>query len=44
MAAIYAVLIINGRKTFDQVRDNLKEAVRAKINELGYGIDGNPIS
>lgn len=43
MAAVYAALIINGRKTFNQVPDNLKQAVRAKLYELGYGTDGNPI-
>ena len=37
MAAIYANLIINGRKTFSQVPAKLKDKVKDILVELGCG-------
>ena len=44
MINLYCTLIINKRKTFDEVPGNLKEAVRERLEELGFGTNGDPIS
>ena len=43
MIEIYCKLIINKRRSFDKVLDEFKEAVEARLTELGYTKDGNPI-
>lgn len=43
MVDLYVVLIINGRRTFEQVPDRLKEAVREELLSLGLDENGNPI-
>ena len=43
MVALYCVLIINGRRTFDQVPAKLQDAVREMLAEMGLDENGNPI-
>lgn len=43
MVVVYCTLIIAGRRTFDQVPDNLKPAVEIELNAMGLGTDGKPI-
>lgn len=41
MVEIYCKLIIAKRRTFDQTPDAFKDAVKARLSELGYNTDGN---
>ena len=41
MAHVYASLIIKGRKTIDDVPENLKEEVIQILDEKGYNPDGS---
>lgn len=43
MVFVYVTLIIHGRRTFDQVPDNLKEAVREELYAIGLDENGMPI-
>lgn len=43
MAAIYVALIVNGRRTFSQVPDKFKDAVREDLLALGLDENGDPI-
>lgn len=43
MVNVYATLIINKRRTFDSVPNNLKSQVEARLLELGYDTNGDPI-
>lgn len=43
MVTLYCTLIINKRRTFDQVPDKFKNEVEAKLEELGYDTNGDPI-
>ena len=43
MVFVYVTLIIHGRRTFEQVPDTLKEAVRAELLAIGLDENGNPI-
>ena len=43
MVALYVALIINGRRTYDQVPAKFKEAVKADLEALGLDENGNPI-
>lgn len=43
MVALYVALIINGRRTFNQVPAKFKEAVRADLEALGLDENGNPV-
>lgn len=43
MVALYVALIINGRRTFAQVPDKFKEAVKADLLALGLDENGDPI-
>lgn len=38
MVKIYVNLIINGRRTIDDVPENLKEAVIAELKRRGYEV------
>lgn len=43
MATVYATLIVKGVKTFDQVPDSQKDAVRAILEALDVDVEGNPV-
>ena len=43
MVALYVALIINGRRTFNQVPAKFKEAVKADLQALGLDENGYPI-
>lgn len=43
MIALYVALIINGRRTFKQVPDRFKEAVKADLEALGLDENGYPV-
>jgi dihydrofolate reductase len=42
MVAVYVTLIVYGRRTFDSVPDQLKEAVKADLFAMGLDTDGIP--
>jgi len=44
MIEVYCTLIINKRRTFDRVPDKFKMDVEARLKELGYHTNGNPIA
>ena len=44
MIEVYCTLIINKRSTFDRVTDKFKMDVEARLKELGYDTNGNPIA
>lgn len=43
MVDLYCVLIVNGRRTFDQVPKKLQPAVKAQLAAMGLDENGNPI-
>lgn len=43
MAAIYVALIVHGRRTFNQVPDKFKDAVREDLLALGLNENGEPV-
>lgn len=43
MVDIYVKLIINKRRTFDQIPDKFKADVEAQLREYGYDTNGVPI-
>lgn len=43
MVALYVALIINGRRTFNQVPAKFKEAVKADLEALGLDENGYPV-
>lgn len=43
MVDLYCVLIINGRRTFDQVPKKLQPAVKEQLEAMGLDENGNPI-
>lgn len=44
MVTVCVSLIINDRRTFDQIPANLREAVKADLAALGLGTDGKPLA
>lgn len=44
MVNLYCTLIINKRRTIDQVPDNFKNLVEARLAELGYDLAGNELA
>lgn len=44
MIEIYCKLIINKRRPFDKVPNELKEAVKSRLAELRYDTNGNLIT
>lgn len=40
MIEVYCKLIKEGRRTFDDVPDKLKDSVKARLKELGYDVEG----
>ena len=43
MVALYVALIINGRRTFDQVPTKFKKVVKEDLAALGLNENGDPI-
>lgn len=43
MVALYVALVINGRRSFDQIPDKFKEAVFEDLSALGLDREGNPL-
>lgn len=43
MVNLYTTLIINKRRTFNQVPDKFKAAVKADLEALGLDENGNPV-
>lgn len=43
MVALYAALIIAGRRTFNQVPAKFKAAVKTDLEALGLDENGNPV-
>ena len=43
MVNLYCSLIINKRRTLDDVPEKFKDDVIARLNELGYDTNGNPL-
>lgn len=43
MVNLYCTLIINKRKTFDDVPASLQTAVKERLEELGYDTNGEKI-
>lgn len=43
MVALYVALIINNRRTFEQVPNKFKEAVKADLEALGLDENGYPV-
>lgn len=43
MAEIYTKLIINKRRTFDQVPAKFRQEVKEKLVEYGYDINGDKL-
>lgn len=41
MIEVYVKLIINGRRSFEQIPDEFKESVVFRLAELGYDQNGN---
>ncbi|GED55413.1 MULTISPECIES: CD1375 family protein [Brevibacillus] len=41
---LYVCLIINDRRTIDQVPSTIKEDVIAELAALGFGTDGKPLA
>lgn len=44
MVELYARLIINKRRTFDQIPSKFRADVEAKLMEYGYDTNGDPIA
>lgn len=44
MVEIYAKLIINKRRTFDQIPEKFQADVEARLAEYGYDTNGDPIA
>ena len=42
MVALYVALIINNRRTFEQIPVRFKEAVRADLEAIGLDENGDP--
>lgn len=43
MVSAYVILIINGRRTFSQVPDKLKDAVKEDLRSMGLDENGRPL-
>lgn len=44
MVELYATLIIEKKRPFSRVPDKFKDDVEARLYELGYDTNGDPIS
>ena len=43
MVTVYVTLIINNRKTIEQVPSKIREEVIAELASMGLGQDGQPL-
>lgn len=43
MVALYVALIVNGRRTFNQVPTKFKMAVKTDLEAIGLDENGNPV-
>lgn len=43
MVNIYCTLIINKRRNFDDIREDFKEKVKARLKEQGYDTNGEKL-
>lgn len=43
MVNIYCTLIINKRRSFDDIQEDFKEKVKARLKELGYDQNGDKL-
>ncbi|MED1855979.1 CD1375 family protein [Brevibacillus reuszeri] len=43
MVTVCVSLIINGRRTFNQIPVNLQDDVKADLKAMGLGTDGKPL-
>ncbi|USG65148.1 CD1375 family protein [Brevibacillus ruminantium] len=44
MVTVCVSLIVNGRRTFEQIPLNLQDAVKADLEAMGLGTDGKPLA
>ncbi|WP_276517853.1 CD1375 family protein [Brevibacillus reuszeri] len=44
MVTVCVSLIVNNRRTFDQIPANLQDAVKADLAAMGLGTDGKPLA
>lgn len=44
MVTVCVSLIINGRRTFEQIPVSLQDAVKTDLESLGLGTDGKPLA
>lgn len=44
MVDMYVALVMNGRRTLEQVPEKYREAVRLDLEALGLDGNGNPVS
>ncbi len=44
LVTVYVTLIIGGRRTFEEVPNNLKQGVEAELKALGLDKEGKPIA
>ena len=44
MVSLYCTLIINKRRTFDQVPEKIQGEVETRLRELGYDVNGDPVA
>lgn len=42
MVGLYVTLIINHKRSFDDISERFKEEVRAELKRLGFNEEGNP--
>ena len=43
MVSLYCTLIINKRRSFNQVPEGIQNEVREKLMAMGYDINGDPV-
>lgn len=44
MVELYVVLIINGRRKFSSIREELRNDVERRLRELGYDTNGKELA
>lgn len=43
MVKVYYKLIVDRRRSFDSIPENLKDDVKKTLTDNGYNIDGTPV-